>query len=337
MSLWHSIKRRPWRTLAICGSCIIAAAVAWLLWSPGDDIRDGRHDRGDNAIWLAHGWLGADSWFIRYNKTNEFTRYRDAGLVTPLSDLLRLHRITEVYPHLCPASADGTLPDVDAAQVERFLDVFAGFRVIPWIGGPNGTAVDLPNKTWRVTFVKSVERLLQAHPRLAGVQLNIEPLPDGDLNFLGLLDEIREVIPAGKLLSIAAYPPPTRWHPFPDVHWSEGYFRQVARRVDELAVMMYDTALTSPKLYQKLMADWTKEVLAWSEGRRVLLGVPTYADAGVGYHDPRAENLTNALFGIHRGLSRSKLPTNYVGVGIYCEWETDAGEWTYFKGRFLKP
>jgi hypothetical protein len=84
------------------------------------------------------------------------------------------------------------------------------------------------------------------------------------------------------------------------------------------------------------MADWTVEVLAWSEGKPVLLGVPTYDDAGVGYHDPKVENLTNALLGIHRGLSRSVVATNYQGVAIYCDWETSEAEWNYLGQHFLK-
>jgi hypothetical protein len=144
------------------------------------------------------------------------------------------------------------------------------------------------------------------------------------------------VLPTGKLLSVAAYPPPTRWHPFEDVHWTEDYFRQVARRCDQLAVMMYDTALRKPKLYQHLMADWTGEVLTWSGGKSVLLGVPTYSDADSGYHHPDVENLENALRGIHRGLSRQPLEKNYQGVAIYCHWETDETEWTYFHDHFLK-
>jgi hypothetical protein len=100
--------------------------------------------------------------------------------------------------------------------------------------------------------------------------------------------------------------------------------------------MMYDAGQSIPKTYQKLMADWTVEVLTWSEGKQVLLGVPTYGDAGVGYHDPKVENLTNALLGIHRGLSRTAAPANYQGVAIYCDWETLDAEWTSWRGRFCR-
>jgi len=100
--------------------------------------------------------------------------------------------------------------------------------------------------------------------------------------------------------------------------------------------MMYDVGQHAPKMYQRLMADWTQEVLAWSGGKPVLLGIPTYEDAEADYHDPKVENLTNALLGVHRGLSRQSLPESYQGVAIYCEWETGGEEWEYFHQHFLK-
>lgn len=310
--------------------------MAFLLWKPGLDIGDGRHDRGSNAIWLAHGWLGADEWFIKYQKTNEFPRYRNPAAILALAENLRRHHITDVYPHLCPAEPTGELPPVDANQVETFLDAFREFRVLPWVGGPHGSNVRLHDLKWRAAFIKNVRELLTKHPRFAGVHLNVEPLPSGDKDFLLLLDELRSALPPGKILAVAAYPPPTRWHPFPDVHWDEAYFRQVAKRCDQIAVMMYDASQKIPKTYQKLMADWTREVLEWNEGKAILLGVPTYEDAGVRYHHANVENLTNALFGIHRGLSRNAIPVNYQGVAIYCDWETSESEWSYFREYFLK-
>jgi len=335
MNVWRKIARTPWRTI-FAGCCLLlVVGLGWLLWNPGLDVRDGRHDLGHNGIWLGHGWLGGDDWFIRNEKTNEIARFRDPTRIRELAERLRQCHITDVFPHLCPAEPDGRLPSVDPEQVERFLDAFAGFRVIPWIGGPNGSSARLHKAGWRAAFTTNVRSLLVAHPRLAGVQINVEPLASGDTSFLQLLEELRAALPEGQLLSVAAYPPPTRWHPYADVHWDEKYFHEVAGRSDQLAVMMYDAALRIPKTYQHLMADWTSEVLAWSEGKPVLLGVPTYEDADVGYHDPKVENLTNALLGIHRGLSRQPLPTNYQGVAIYSEWETSDSEWQYFRDHFL--
>jgi hypothetical protein len=278
------------RRIAIGVTLTIGLAFAgYLLWRPGLDVRDGRDDRGRNAVWLAHGWLGADEWFLKNNKTNEFAKYRASSQVKALAQKLRQNHITDVFPHLCPAESTGKLPAVDDKQVELFLDAFQGFRVLPWIGGPNGSSIRMNDARWRTNLVSQVQTLLSRHPRFAGVHLNVEPLPTGDQDFLVFLDQLRAALPPGKLLSVAAYPPPTRWHPFPDVHWDQAYFRELARRCDQLAVMMYDAGQRIPKTYQRLMADWTAEVIEWSAGKPVLLGVPTYDDAGVGYHDPKVE------------------------------------------------
>jgi hypothetical protein len=335
MYLIEKLKRPPWRTVSMGIGFLVMLALAFALWRPGLVVRDGSHDRRHNGIWLGHGWLGGDDWFVINAKTNQIPQFRSPSRIEELAQLLRRHHITDVFPHLCPAEPDGRLPSVHTEQVERFLDAFDGFRVMPWIGGPNGSSARLHKPEWRRAFLDNVGRLLTAHPRLSGVQLNVEPLTSGDNNFLLLLDEMRAALPREKVLSVAAYPPPTWWHPHEDVHWDETYFRAVARRCDQLAVMMYDVGQKIPKTYQRLTADWTEEVLAWSEGKSVLLGVPTYDDAAVGYHDPHVENVANALLGVHRGLSRRSIPTNYQGIAIYCEWETSELEWQYLRENFL--
>jgi len=333
--MWQFLKRPPWRIVVPGATFLAAVWCAYLLWTPGLDLRDGRDDRRHNGLWLAHGWLGADDWFIRNGKTNEYSKYREAQGIRELSERLHRNHVTDVFPHLCPAEADGHLPPIDDKQVERVLDGLAGIRVMPWIGGPNGGNVRLQNAKWRSVFTNDVALLLRMHPRFAGVHLNVEPLPSGDTNFLAFLEQLRSALPQGKLLSIAAYPPPTRWHPYSDVHWDEHYFRQVARRCDQMVVMMYDAGQRIPKFYQLLVANWTKEVMGWSGGKPVLLGVPTYDDPGVEYHHANVENLTNALLGVHRGLSVGPPPANYQGVAVYADWETSNGEWSYFRGHFL--
>jgi hypothetical protein len=82
---------------------------------------------------------------------------------------------------------------------------------MPWIGGPAGPSTRTPSAKWRATFIESITNLLTDHPGFAGVQINIEPLTSGDKDFLRLLEEIHAALPKGKLLSVAAYPPPTRW------------------------------------------------------------------------------------------------------------------------------
>ena len=333
--IWRRLTQPPWRTIVPACFLLLCVVFGYCLWTPGKDIRDGRHDRRQNGIWIGHGWLGADEWFAKNNKSEQINSFRNPENIAALAKKLSAHHITDVFPHLCPAGEDGSLPPVDPVQAERFLDGLKEFRVMPWIGGVNGVSARYFSEAWRERFVADVACLLSDHPRFAGVHVNIEPLPSGDKAFLLFLEQLRAVLPEGKILSIAAYPPPTRWHPFPDVHWEEPYFREVARRCDQIAVMMYDTSLREQKLYQRLMADWTEEVAEWSEGRPFLLGVPTYNDSNTEYHRPDVENLRNALLGIHRGLTRHEVPTNYQGIVIYCEWETDENEWREFRELFL--
>ena len=187
--------------------CVIALALlSYVLWRPGLDVRDGRHDRGSNAVWLAHGWLGADEWFVTYKKTNEFAKYRSLASIKALAENLQKHHITDVFPHLCPAEPTGGLPAVDAKQLKQFLDIFSEFRVLPWIGGPNGSSVRPNDRRWRSAFITNICTLIAQHPRLAGVHLNVEPLPSGDKDFLLLLKELRAALPPGKCSPLPPIP-----------------------------------------------------------------------------------------------------------------------------------
>jgi hypothetical protein len=337
------LARPPWRTLVAAVLAAGAGALAYGLWSPGEVDLSGRHSRDRNALWMQHGWLGDDDWFARAGKVDRIAELRDPGRIASLVRTVRAHGIADLFPHLCPASPDGRIAPADGAQVERLLDAAAQpageaspLRVIPWIGGARDGTARVEDPAWRRAFVASSVELLEAHPRLAGVHVNVEPWPDGDAAGLALLDEMRAALPAGRILSVAAYPPPTRWHRFPDVHWSATYFREVARRCDQVAVMAYDTALRQEKVYRWLVARWTREVLSEASGAEVLIGVPSYDDAGSGWHVPRVESLENALAGLHAGLGDAReLPASYQGVALYCEWETDDAEWRHWQRHLL--
>lgn len=330
--------RPPWRTLVASAAVCGVTTLAYVLWNPGLDVTDGRHDRARNGIWIQHGWLGDDGWFERNGKRDRIPEFRSPDRIRAFADRLRAHGISDVFPHLCPAGPDGRLPPVDDAQASRFLDAFAGFRVMPWIGGIRGSNAFPGSPVWRREFVQAVRELLARHPRLAGFHVNIEPCPSGDVGFLDLLEEFRRALPSGKVLSVAAYPPPTAWHPHPDVHWDESYFRAVASRSDQMAVMMYDTGLRIEKVYVNLMSAWTREAVQWSGRTDVLLGLPAYDDADVGYHRPEVENLASALAGVHAGLeSFGAMPANYQGTALYSEWEMEDAEWRTYRERYARP
>lgn len=329
-----SRRRQLLRLVFLIGLLLGLPALIYALWQPGSDRRDGAHDSGRNGLWLQHGWLGDDPWFQRNLRDPQ--KFRGPKQIAALLAPLRQAHIHYLFPHIGPCRDDGSLPPLDAKQTEAFLDASTEFQVLPWAGGVFGDHCHLEKPFWRQQFCSSVQKLFAQHPRFAGIQINIEPLPSGNADFLSLLDELKLALPKGKILSVAGYPPPTRWQASTQVHWDEAYFRQVAKRCQLLAPMMYDTGIRLPKFYEALMATWTEEVLSWAGDTPVLLGVPSYDDAGTGYHRPEVENLDTALRGIHAGLDRHPLPSHFRGVAIYCEWEMDPQEWRLWQEAFCK-
>ena len=301
-------------------------AICYLFWQPGSDTP--LPEYRSNAIWIGHGWLGDDSWMQRNQRRKE--DFRSPEKISALMKKLSENHISIVYPHLCPAQYNGKIAPYDSAQVERFLDLAEKFhiKVIPWIGGVLDESARISDPDWRKNFVESAAELLTKHPRLSGVQINIEPLPSENFDFLRIIDALRPLM-QGKILSVAAYPPPTRWHPFPNVHWRTPYIDRIARHCDQLAVMMYDTAIPLEKFYTDLMTRWTIILTGTMHltGCELILGIPAYEDAGVGYHHPRVENISSAL----RGISASGRTEKIGGIAIYCEWEMNEAKWEQWR------
>jgi hypothetical protein len=307
--------------------------LAYALWNPGVASSHGRFDHARNGLWLAHGWMADDAWFVRNRRDpaahdSDVTRRR---LQTTCGD----NGVAYVFPHLCPATPRGDLPAHDADRIDSLLAALPDVAVLPWVGGVRGRHCPVESTEWRARFVAACADLLRHHPGLAGVHLNIEPMPDGNAAFLALLDELKTALGPAKILSVAAYPPPTRWHPHPEVHWSEAYYREVDRRADQLVPMMYDTSLRFGKIYTRLVADWTRDLTKWTDHAEILLGLPAYEDEGVGYHDPRVETLDNALRGANAGLLRlGPRAARVGGVALYADWTTTPEEWRLFRERF---
>lgn len=327
----------PWKRLAIIATLLGVVLLGYLIWSPGERYNDGRHDLRQNGIWIQHGWIGDDLWFAKHNKEQKKPQFRQQKQLTAFAQKLKKHHITDVFPHLAPANSSGALLSPDHKQLARLLDTMPEVRVMPWIGGVYKKHVHPDLKRWRRRFIADVVALLSKHPRLAGVHLNVEPWPSGEADMLRFLDELKAAMPTDKRLSVAAYPPPVPIVGNLKVHWTPAYISQVARRVDHMAFMNYDSGLKLQKLYIALMSRWTKQILDATAGTEVLLGLPVYDDAGMAWHDPRVENLTTGLAGTQEGLSHySSPPKHYRGVSIYSDWEMDASEWAQFSTEFLK-
>jgi hypothetical protein len=68
------LKRPPWRTTLLLLTVIGLLDLAYLAWSPGKRVLDGRYDLRTNGIWIQHGWLGDDLWFQQYQREKTLLR-----------------------------------------------------------------------------------------------------------------------------------------------------------------------------------------------------------------------------------------------------------------------
>ena len=104
---------------------------------------------------------------------------------------------------------------------------------------------------------------------------------------------------------------------------------------DQIAVMAYNSALTSPFDY----IDWyAYQVETYARtldemggaGVELLIGIPTYGNEPPG-HDVNVENMSTAINGLRKGIDLAGNAGRHVtGAAIYGWWETDETEWLQF-------
>ena len=144
---------------------------------------------------------------------------------------------------------------------------------------------------------RSTEQVLGAG--FDGVHFDLEPLHSDDHDYLSLLDDLHAVTQdSGVPLSVAAH----QIDPFPAANsirgtltghpkwWSQAYFGQVARRVDQIALMSYDTALPLESLYGGYVAQQTSLALEVTpESTDLLMGLPFFHEDDLSHHEIRRD------------------------------------------------
>lgn len=100
--------------------------------------------------------------------------------------------------------------------------------------------------------------------------------------------------------------------------------------------MTYDTAMPFDWLFGPLVAQQTRAIAGATGDATVFIGVPSYEEPNIGHH-PRAENVATGLRGVRHGLERlAPEDRARVGVAVYAEWTTDAGEWDDYRAGWLE-
>ncbi|MEV5100343.1 hypothetical protein ACFQ7G_00030 [Streptomyces massasporeus] len=300
------------------------------------DPADGTFTRNRDALWLGHAWVDG--------------RKKDAD-VTALARRLRDTGIRDLYVHSGPLEHDGTLPASVYPKARWFIDAvhdkLPGVRVQAFLGDVLATEGDegmhLENPRTRAAVLRSAGRVLDTG--YEGIHLDLEPMHSGDRNFLTLLDALRrETRSRDARLSVAAH----QIDPLPAFHtlwgsitghpkwWSQEYFGQVARRVDQIAMMSYDTMQPLESTYGGYVAQQTSLALEVTPpSTDLLMGLPFFHENRFG-HWNHAETVPAAVRGVRLGLSRTDADRARFGVALYIDFAATEADWRSYKEDWVR-
>ncbi|MEU4075700.1 hypothetical protein DEJ45_12675 [Streptomyces venezuelae] len=295
------------------------------------DLRDDARTRSKDAVWLGHAWVDG--------------RKKDADLAA-FAARIKGTGIRDLYVHAGPLEHDGTLPAARYPRAKWFVDAvhrtMPGIRVQAWLGdvlateGPNGLHLEKAGS--RAAVVTSARQILDTG--FDGVHFDLEPLLSDDADYLSLLDDLGKVTrPRRAQLSIAAH----QIDPLPGLHtvngalsgsekwWSQEFFGQVARRVDQIAVMSYDTWMPLESLYGGYVAQQTSLALEVTpETTDLLMGLPFFHEDDLGHHE-NAETVEAAVRGVRLGLGRTDPGRERFGVALYVDFAAEEGDWAAYR------
>jgi len=297
---------------------------------PEHEIRS----QGPNGLWAGHRWAGKIQKQVEYNR---------------LAALLRRHHITDIYVHVGPLQANGTINTAHVPAAKRLVAELRGgapkLRIHAWIGqveAGGGGPLDLSKAAVRANVRRTAGRFLELG--FDGIHYNIEP-STGNPHFLELLAATRRMTRRlGKVLSVAA----DELEPLPGLawlsgvlgtnggYWTKAFYRAVIDNVDQVAVMTYDTLLPAAWMYEGFVAWQTANIRRLTRGRaQLLIGIPTYEERRLSFN-PNAENMVSGLTGLRKGLGLLE-KDNFVGLGaaVYADWTTNSREWRAYRKLWL--
>ncbi|HZX06051.1 hypothetical protein [Kribbella sp.] len=331
---WRSWSRLRRITVAVVLAAVLLVvaplgtyAISLRVQYAGDPAADAR-TRNQDALWLGHAWVAG-------RKT--------ASDVTALAARLRSTGIRDLYVHTGPLEHDGSLPLAKVSPkarwfVEAVHAAAPGVRVQAWLGdvvqpGKN-PGMNLEDPVVRQRVVDSAKAVLQQG--FQGIHYDFEPVRSGSKGYLAVLDETRAL---GTTLSVAAAQIDPLWylHAIPiEKWWTQDYFRQVAERVNQIAVMSYDTAMPLESLYGGYVAKQTQLALEVTPASTdLLMGLPAYWENNAA-HWGHAETVTAAVRGARLGLGSSNRKN--FGLALYVDFAASDEDWAAYRdGWCLRP
>ncbi|MFC1407885.1 hypothetical protein ACEZCY_01165 [Streptacidiphilus sp. N1-12] len=326
---------RRWTVRVLCVLLLTATGSALglggglLLDSTGTPRADAV-SRGGDALWLGHAWVDG-------RKTQ--------ADVDALAEQLGGGGIRDLYVHTGPLAFDGSLDPALYPRAHWLIgalhQAMPQVRVQAWLGqilDGEGPGLNLAASTDRITA--SFAQVLDAG--FDGVHVDLEPLHTGDPHFLDLLSRAHALTNARhRVLSVSV--PQT--DPVPGAHlvgtlvgnhpkWlSPGYLTEVADRVDQVAVMAYDSGMPTKALFTGYIEEQTRLALqAVPPSVDLLIGLPAYTESTMDHHGS-AETVAAAIRGVR--LADEGRPK--FGVAMYVDFTATPADWAAYHRDWANP
>jgi hypothetical protein len=331
-----SARRRTYRRVALALLVLVlipgvlaAGSLTWLGVEGSGNLPATIPATGGDGLWLGHAWVDGG---------------KTSADLSALAARIKRDGIRDVFVHDGPLSADGSLsPRLSprASWLVSSLHALApGVRVQAWLGdlvGPGN--LDLDNPQTRSRILQSVGQALG--DGFDGIHFDMEPVDSGDQGYVDLLAATYQVTrDRRKVLSIAAdqveplagFRLPASLIAGQAHYWSSAYLSALARNVDEVALMTYNTGMPSGGTYSGFVRLETGIALrAMPPGVHLLIGLPAYPAVG-SYHSG-AETVGNAIRGVRLALGTSSRAQN-IGVAMYADFSATPADWTAYQASW---
>ena len=326
------------RVLAIISAIVILLTLRACFLRPATNYTGSHFNRGRNAAWLGVEWV------MEPHTIEE---------IRALANDLRTRQITTIFVYVSYLKPNGIFnPTYDHARefVSDLRQAAPELDVQAWLGVPvkappgyplSSGYIDLADDQIQNTIVE-FSRLVVNDLGFNGVHLDSEPILTGNVAMLALLDKVRAALGPQVRLSIATSEI-TPFFPEADLivnrwfTWRADYYREIAKRVDQIAVMTYDSHAPFGFWYEMWMHHQVLNLTnsLSDTSAQIFMGVPTSEEHSTS-HDPAAENMATGLRGLLAGLNDlDAKPDKVTGVAIYPYWETSDDEWTTYREVWL--
>jgi hypothetical protein len=331
-------RRRRWRRSALVTGAValvplllLATAVAWLTAAGSGTASPAARSTGSDAIWLGHAWVDG-----RHTQSD----------MDALAARLRTTGVHDVFVHSGPLSDDGTLDPALRPRARWLItalhQALSGVRVQSWLGDVAGPGrLDLDDPETRDHVLASAGQVLD--DGFDGVHYDLEPVADDSPGLLTLLAATHALTRQRRaVLSVAAdqieplpgLAGPGQWVTHRPHWWSAGYLGEIAQRVDEVAIMAYDSGVPFDTAFSGYVRIQTRLALdAVPPAVTLLIGVPAYHTVEPGHTD--AETVAASVRGVRLALGGR--PSRPFGVAIYADFSATGTDWHDYLTGWVAP